>query len=185
MGWTVRKTMVGRCDGRKERYQERERRNPVRSLYEIGAELERLEQLLTDIDGEIPEGQIGAAIEKWFDELGAERDEKIRRYCALIEMMQFSAEACEEEARRLGQLKRANENGADRLKKRLKAFFELHKIEKLDLKTFKPRIQANGGQSPLILPPVWQDEPASAPEAFHKIKIDLNTLAIRQALSEG
>lgn len=156
----------------------------MRSLYEIGDDLSALEELLTDTDGEIPEGEIGAAIEEWFDRLGEERDEKIRRYCALIAMMTFGAENCEEEARRLGKLKRANENGAKRLKDRLKAFFEAHGIQKLDLRTFKPRIQVNSN-APLILPPQWQSEPASAPEAFHKVTIELNTLAIKEALGGG
>jgi hypothetical protein len=154
----------------------------MRSLYEIGDDLSALEEMLTDLDGEIPEGEIGAALEEWFDQLGAERDEKIRRYCALIEMMGFAAEACEEEVRRLGKLKRANENGAKRLKDRLKAFFEQHGIQKLDLQIFKPRIQTNSG-APLIVPAQWQNEPASAPEAFHKVTVELNTLAIREALT--
>lgn len=157
----------------------------MRSLYEIGDDLSALEELLTDTDGEIPDGEIGAAIEEWFDQLGQERDEKIRRYCALIEMMQLNSTVCDEEARRLTKLKRANENGAKRLRDRLKGFFEAHGIKKLDLGIFKPRIQVNGGQYPLLLPGQWETEPAGAPERFHKITIALNTDAIRQALSES
>lgn len=156
----------------------------MRKLYEIGADLEALSEMMTDLDGEIPEGEIGAAIEEWFDRLGEERDEKIRRYCALIEMMIFSAEACAEEVRRLGKLKRANENGALQLKDRLKQFFEQHGIQKLDLGTFRPRIQVNGS-APLIVPQPWATEPASAPEAFHKVAIELNTQAVREALAEA
>lgn len=154
----------------------------MRSLFEIGDDLSALEELLTDIDGEIPEGEVGAAIEEWFDDLGAERDEKIRRYCALIEMMGFAAEACEEEARRLSKLKRANENGAKRLKDRLKLFFEAHGIQKLDLQIFKPHIRANGGALPLIVPQEWERDAAEAPEAFQKRVIQLDTAAIREAI---
>lgn len=154
----------------------------MRSLYEIGADLELLEQLLTDIEGEIPEGEIGEKLEAFMAGLEYERDEKVRRFCALIEMMGFAAEACAEEARRLERLKRANENGAQRLKNRLKLFFEQHAIPKLDLKIFKPRIQANGGVRPLIFPPEWEQEPANAPEAFHKIIVALDTLAIRETV---
>lgn len=156
----------------------------MRSLYEIGEDLSALEELLTDTEGEIPEGEIGAAIEEWFDQLGEERDEKIRRCCGLIEMMQLNATVCDEESRRLARLKRANENGAKRLKDRLKEFFEAHRIKKLDLGIFKPRIQINSS-APLILPPQWQSEPASAPESFHKVTIELNTLAIKEALGGG
>jgi Siphovirus Gp157 len=154
----------------------------MRSLYEIGEDLSALEEMLTDLDGEIPEGEIGAAIEEWFDQLGEERDEKIKAYCALIEMMGFAAEACEEETRRLGKLKRADENGAERLKNRLKEFFQSHGIQKLDLRIFKPHIRTNGGALTLIVPPGWESDPASAPEAFHKVEIKLDTAAIREAI---
>lgn len=154
----------------------------MRSLYEIGDDLSALEEMLTDLDGEIPEDEIGVAIEEWFDALGEERNQKIRAYCALIQMMGFNADACDEEARRLTKLKRANENGAKRLKDRLKQFFEAHNIQKLDLGIFKPRIQVNGS-APLIVPQGWATEPASAPEAFHKMTVELNTPAIREALA--
>jgi Gp157 protein len=151
----------------------------MRSLYEIGEDLHALEEMLTDTEGEIPEGEIGAAIEEWFDQLGEERDEKIRRMCALIEMMRFSAEACDEEARRLAKLRRASENGAERLKERLKKFFEEHKIQKLDLRIFKPRIQINGGFLPLIYPQEWELVPANAPERFHRRVVLLDKEAMR------
>ncbi len=154
----------------------------MRSLFEIGDDLSALEELLTDLDGEIPEGEIGTAIEEWFDALGEERDNKIRNYCALIEMMMLSADACEEEARRLTKLKRANENGAQRLKDRLKTFFEQHGIQKLDLGIFKPRIQANGGILPLIVPQGWERDPAEAPEVFQRRVIQLDRDAVREAI---
>src|SRR5262249_52912602 len=119
-------------------------------------------------------------IEKWFDDLGAERDGKVRRYCAVIEMMQISAEACAQEVRRLERLKHANENGAKRLKDRLQLFFEQHQIRKLDLGIFRPRIQANGGVRGLLIPAEWDDDPASAPERYHKIAIFLNRELIRE-----
>jgi hypothetical protein len=142
--------------------------------------LEELELMLTDLEGEIPEGEIGAAIEKWFDSLTEERDEKIRRMCGLIEMMQVGAEHCDDIARRITKLKRANQNGAERLKERLKQFFEEHGIKKLDLQIFKPRIQANGGALPLIFPEEWELVPASAPERFHKPVILLDKEAMRE-----
>lgn len=154
----------------------------MRSLFAIGEDLERLEQLLTDVDGEITDDQVGAAIEAWFDSLAYERDEKVRRICSLIEMMGLNAEACAEEVRRLGRLQRANANGADRLKNRLKKFFEEHAIDKLNLGIFRPRIQPNGGVRKLIFPEAWEQEPASSPEAFHKMIVTLDTAAIRETV---
>ena len=151
----------------------------MRSLYQIGADLEALEQLMTDLEGEITDDQIGAAIEAWFDELGDERDEKIRRYCGLIEQMSLAVDMCKEASRRLQRLGRANENGADRLKNRLKQFFEDHKIDKLDLKTFKPRLQANSARK-LIYPTSWESEPAGAPERYHKVVVALDSAILRE-----
>ena len=70
------------------------------------------------------------------------------------------------------------------LKDRLKRFFEDHQIKQIGLATFKPHIRANGGPLPLILPDTWKREPASAPERFHKIKIDLATDLIQEAVKE-
>ena len=151
----------------------------MRTLYEIGSDLSAIEQMLTDLEGEIPDNEIGAAIETWFAQLGEERDEKIRRMCGLIAMMQFSAEACDEEARRITKLKRANENGAERLKNRLKEFFQAHGIQKLDLKTFKPRIQANSSV-PLLYPEEWETVPGMAPERYHRPVILLDKEAMRE-----
>lgn len=152
----------------------------MRSLFKIGADLEALEQLLTDIDGEILEGEIGRRLEAYMADLHEERDEKVRRICCLIEMMLFAVEACKEESRRISKLGRANENGAERIKEWLKGFFEQHNIQKLDLRTFRPRIQARGGQRALLFPEQWQQEPASAPERYHRPVIHLNTELMRE-----
>jgi len=154
----------------------------MRSLHEIGADLEEVEALLTNIDGEIPDGEIGAKIEAYFANLLDERDEKIRRICGLIEMLGLGADDCAEVIRRITRLKRANENGAERLKGRLKIFFEDHGIEKLNLGIFKPRIQPNGSARKLIYPEAWDEDAASAPEVFHKPVITLDTKALRETV---
>lgn len=156
----------------------------MRSLYEIGADLEALDGLLIDSDGEVGEGEASAALEKWFDDLGEERDEKIRRYyCALIAVKEANSEACEAESRRLARTAAAEKNGAKRLKDRLKLFFEARGLKKLDLGIFKPNVRVNGGVAPLKFPEDWDRDPASAPEAFHKVEIALNTSSIRELVT--
>lgn len=152
------------------------------TLYEIGKDLQALSELLLNLDGEIPEGVAGEALERWFNEIGAARDEKVRRYCGLISQLEYSAEAATEEARRIRALATASKNVADRLKNRLKEFFEANRIEQLDLGAFRPRVQANGGALPLIVPEEWKANPANAPEQFHLVKIDLDMQAIREAI---
>lgn len=148
-----------------------------RSLYEISAELSAIEDALLESAGEAD-----AQLEAWFDAIGAERDEKVKGYCQLITNLEADADACEDEAERLTRMGTVAHNAAERLKRRLKMFFETHGITKLDLVTFKPRIQANGGALPLIVPAEWEAEPASAPEAFQRRVIQLDKEAIREAI---
>src|SRR5262249_47502013 len=73
-------------------------------------------------------------------------------------------------------------NEARRLKARLKLFLEICGLKKLETEHFKLTIAQNGGALPLIVPPGWESEPASAAEAFHKVEIKLNRDAIREAI---
>lgn len=153
-----------------------------RTIYDISDDLLALAAVMTDLNGEIPEGEIGEALENWFNGLTEERDEKIKGYCALITEMEARADYAEAESKRIAAIAEANRNAVDRLKKRLKAFFELHNLKKLDLGIFKPRIQANGGALPLIVPEAWKANPLIAPERFHRFKIDLDYERIRKTL---
>ncbi len=156
-----------------------------RSLYSIGADLLALEQMLIDCEGDVTDKETEEAIDRWLATLGAERDNKITRMCGLITNLETNAVACAGEIKRLQMLQRANENGAQRLKDRLKEFFQLHRITKLDLGTFRPQIRANGGKAPLIIPESWEREPARAPEAFQRHVIQLDKEFIRDVLEAG
>jgi hypothetical protein len=133
-------------------------------------------------EGEIPEGEIGEELERFFNEIGQERDRKIRNICGLIDNKEMAAEDCEVLAKYYSARAAAERNGARRLKERVKRFFEEHRITKLDLGAFRPRIIANGGIAPLIVPEAWEREPAAAPEAFQRRVIELDKNAIREAL---
>ena len=154
----------------------------MRKLWEISEDLDALAGLLDGADGEISDDEAGRAIEQWFDELGAERDQKIDNYCALIRQYEADAAARQEEANRLRGLSMADENQAERLKKRLRCFFEKHGIVKLDTSRFKLALQANGGALPLIVPAEWEQDAASAPEVFQCHVIQLDRKAIREAI---
>lgn len=153
-----------------------------RSLFQISDDLLALDDLLSEVGGEITEDEAGAALEKFFDELGEERDAKLDNYGALIRQYEAKAEARQAEAQRLQRLAATDANNAKRLKTRLLAFFELHGIKKLETLRFKFSVQANGGKAPLVVPEQWEREPASAPEQFHHHVIQLDKEAIRAAL---
>lgn len=157
----------------------------MRSLFQISDDLLALSDLLSDVGGEITDDEAGAALEKFFDELGEERDAKIDNYCALIRELEAHAEARWAEARRIRELSEADERNAERLKNRLKAFLDIQGIAKLETLRFKLSVQKNGGKARLIVPEQWEDEPSSAPERFHRRVIQLDKTAIREAIEAG
>lgn len=152
------------------------------TLYEISQDLIAIEELLTETGGEITDDEAGAALEKWFDEIGEQRDAKIDGYCALIREFEARSEARELEAKRLMALAGSDLNNAKRLKARLKGFMEAQGLKKLETPRFRLSVANNGGAQPLMVPPAWEAEPASAPEAFQRRVIQLDKDAIREAI---
>jgi hypothetical protein len=152
------------------------------TLFQIADSIAALHDLLTECGGELPDAEAEAAIDEWLAETNSDLFKKVDGYCGLIREFEARSEAREIEAKRLMALAGADGNQAKRLKDRLKAFFEICGIKKLETPRFRVSIQASGGLVPLFVPPEWEREPASAPEAFHRVKIDLNREAIREAI---
>jgi hypothetical protein len=155
------------------------------TLFQIGDEIRALHDLLTECEGELPDAEAEAAIDGWLAETEGDLFKKVDGYCGLIRELEARSEAREIEAKRLMALAGADGNQAKRLKDRLKAFFEISGIKKLETPRFRVSVQANGGQLPLIIPDDWDDDAASAPEAFQRRVIVLDTVAIRTAICNG
>src|SRR4249920_49552 len=96
------------------------------TLYEISADLQALEELLTEVGGEIPDEQAEAAIDAWLEETGTATKDKVDNYCGLIRELEARRDARKAEAQRLADRSRIDANAVDRLKGRLLAFFEVH-----------------------------------------------------------
>lgn len=154
----------------------------MRSLFQIGEGLRELADLLTETDGEIPDGEVGAALESFFDQLIEDREEKLNSYGWLIREIESRAEARRNEVNRLGALMDADYNAVKRLKERLKYFMDGQAVTKIETDHFKFAIQKNGGALPLVYPDAWDYDPAEAPEAFQKRVIQLDKEAIREAI---
>jgi hypothetical protein len=138
--------------------------------------------LLTECGGELADAEAEAAIDEWLAETEGDLFKKVDSYCGLIREFEARSEAREIEAKRMMALASADGNQAKRLKDRLKAFFEVYGIKKLETPRFRVSIQANGGVLPLIIPSDWDDDPANAPEAFQRRTIVLDRDAIREAI---
>jgi len=73
----------------------------TRTLFTIGDDLERLNELLDETTGDAAQQELVA---QWFEQLGDERDRKLDGYAALIAEMMARAEVRKSEARRLQEL---------------------------------------------------------------------------------
>ncbi len=153
-----------------------------RTLFEISEDLVALDSLLDEVGGEVTDEQAEAAIEKWFAELGEERDKKIDGYCSLIKQKEAVAKARKAEADRIEALATVDKNAASRLKGRLKLFFEAHDIEKLETDRFKVAIQNNGGALPVILTEDATEHPEELPEQYRRVVFQPNLENIKKDL---
>ena len=152
------------------------------TLFEIGADVMALHDLLAECGGELTDEQTEAAIDDWLAETNAAVETKANGICWLIREFEGRADVREQAAKALSASAGVDGNKARRLKDRLKLFLEACGYTKLETEHFKLTIAANGGALPLVVPEGWEREPASAPEAFHKVEIKLNRDAIRDAI---
>ncbi len=152
----------------------------TRTLFTIGDDLEKLNELLDDCGDDYQQQEF---ISHWLEQTGAERDKKLDGYCALITEMQARAEVRKAEAKRLAELAASDEGRARLLKDRLKTFFEQHDIKTVQTPRYKLSLSKNGGKAPLILN---DSVPATQlPEQFQRVSIDPDTAAIRAVLEAG
>lgn len=157
----------------------------MRTLFKISEDLTALAELLTDVDGDVSIEEQFDALEIWFDELGDERDQKIDNYCALIAEITARADARTAEMRRLSSLVATDRVAADRLKDRLQEFLTSQGIQKLKTSRYNLTVAANGGKAPLIIPESWRQNPAAAPERYHRRQITIDGESIRSDLEAG
>ena len=155
------------------------------TLFEISDELAAIEELLTENGGDITDDAAGETLEAWFDQLTDARDAKIDDYCRLITMVTARANARTEELSRLGALVDTDENTIKRLKTALHNFMLERGVTKIETPLHKLTIAKNGGKAPLVIPEDWRNDPASAPEQYHRAVIHLDTDLIRADLAGG
>lgn len=120
-----------------------------KTLFEIGDDIRALEALLTEIEGDVSDEEIEKTIDDWLLENRSNLKEKLDGYAWLITERKRMSEARLEESKRIKALATADQNLSDRLKNRLKFFFEEYGIEREETLNFKFWIQNNGGALPL------------------------------------
>jgi hypothetical protein len=152
-------------------------------LFDIGADLQALENLLEESGGDISEAETEGAVSAWFDELHGDLGEKLDRYVGLIRNLESLAEMREAEIERMLKLARTDRNKASALKERLKLFFQMRGLARYDTPHFRLSLATNGGKVPLLL----EVEAGDLPPQFQvtRTAIEADKEALRAALESG
>ena len=156
-----------------------------KTLFEIGADIQALYDILTEADGEVSDESAEEVIEEWFKELEKNQSDKFNGYCRLIANLEYLYKARESEAKRLSDSSRTIKNKAKRLEKRLLDYMTINNIDKVTTDLYTISASNNGGKLPLIYPELWKTSPEEAPEEYHKTVIDLNLETLRYDLESG
>lgn len=110
---------------------------------------------------------------------------KVDSYTELIRSLKARAAFRKEESENLAQLAKQDTNLAKTLEQRLILVLQGRGSTKLQTSRYKITVTQNGGKKPIIVPKEWEDDPASAPEQFHRHRIELDKETLRSVLSEG
>jgi hypothetical protein len=110
---------------------------------------------------------------------------KMDSYASMIKGLKVRANFRSDEASTLSSLAKKDLNLTKLLEQRLVAVLQGRGEKRVETMLHKITVAQNGGKRPLIVPRQWESEPASAPEQFHRHKIELDKEAVRTALLEG
>ena len=144
------------------------------TLYEIGTELEHLWQLIDAADGELtPELEAALAAVDLAD------SEKVDAYCRLIRELEGRVELRKAEAARLRDLAAVDENGAERMKARLKDHLERTGRQRIETRLFRVWVQ---NSAPSV---VYAGAVENLPREFTRIKVEIDKEALHAAARAG
>jgi hypothetical protein len=121
------------------------------------------------------------AVIQWFEQLGEERDQKLDNYAALIADMEARAQVRRDEAKRLVDRARIDENKVALLKERLRIFFESHGLKTVETTRYRLTLAQNGGKLPLLVDVSVDD----LPEEYIRLTKATALDAIRADLEAG
>ena len=155
----------------------------TRTLLDITRDMEALDALLAEVEGDVTAPKVLEAVSGWFDELDADLRGKVDDYAAYITTLEARAEVRAKEAERLARRAKTDAASAQFLKDRLRTELEARGMQKVETDRYRVSVVANGGKLPLVLgderdipEPFWREVPA---------RKEIDRDAIRQALDAG
>jgi hypothetical protein len=157
----------------------------MKSLFEIGTDLEALDSLIDDVNGDISDISVEAALVDWFEQLSKDEGTKLDNYCGLIHQLEGEADVAKAEADTYRRKAAERERRIEWLKLRLAQHLQRTNRTKVSTATGRTiRLQANGGKLPLEIYWDWVDLDDLDPK-YIKTKRELDQDAIRTALEQG
>src|SRR5690606_19649213 len=128
-----------------------------------------LEDLLLETGGDVSEEEAERIVDTWLEQLGAERDEKLDSYAALVKEMEARAGARRDMARQITERARADEATAKRLKDRLAFVFARCGWKTIETLRFRLTRAKAGGKAPLLV----DGDADTLPERFQRVTLSL------------
>lgn len=143
-------------------------------LYELADAHRSLFDRIEELDGELtPE------LEAELDLLFPSLERKIDGCLSVFSEKLRTADALSAEIGRLQALKRSQENAAERLKAYVKNSLIRAGIDKVQTARFVARVQNSPPSAQ------WNGDPAEAPEAFRRVKVEFDSRAALAAFKNG
>lgn len=152
---------------------------------EISKEMLDLQALLDSDNIDFDNPQVQELICSWAQALDEERISKTDNICALIRNLLNRASFRKEEADRLHNRAKVDENHARSLKNYLRFLMETWGMQRMETPRFSLAISGNGGKCPLEIAPEFVSTPEMLPERFQVKRIDIDKEAIRAELEAG
>jgi hypothetical protein len=121
----------------------------TRTLLQISDDMQALDELLAEVEGDISDPKVQEAFDAFFAEIETNLKGKVDGYCGLINEMSARAYIRTTEAHRLMHRAKVDEDAMAWLKARLKAFLEGRALRVLETDRYKVTVAGNGGKAPL------------------------------------
>jgi len=164
--------------------------SPKKTLWDIGQDLMALHDLLNEVEGDITNPEVAAAVEEFFAQIERDEARKLDGYIAFIKRTEMEvardkglADLLKMELADTTRKVQSGENRISYLKDRIKQYLKATGRTKAETESGRIlAIQCNGGKFPII----WDEKVPSGeniPPQFRKVTLD--TDKVYEALTEG
>lgn len=152
-----------------------------RTLFDIGADLLALDQLLDDLDGDVTDASVEAAVTAWTAELAADESRKLDNVVGYLRQLDMEEAAARAQAEQWQQKARSRAGRAAWMKELVRRHLLASGRTRAATETgHTVSVVGNGGKVPLDLSPV---DPDALPDRFTRRVLDPE--AVRAALEAG